>query len=105
MKNQYFGDLADYRKYGLWRALAGAGLRAGVCWMLTPDDRSGHGRRAGYLRRPEWKQCDPPLFEFLRRRREAGALHIREAENENRPGGTFPQFAFHSRPFCGEKRR
>ena len=50
MKNQYFGDLADYRKYGLLRTLAGAGLSAGVCWMLTPDDDSGHGNNAGYLR-------------------------------------------------------
>lgn len=39
MKNQYFGDINDYRKYGLIRLLTGAGkLKTTVCWMLTPDD-------------------------------------------------------------------
>ena len=105
MKNQYFGDLADYRKYGLLRALAGAGLSVGVCWMLTPNDGGAHGRNAGYLRRPEWSRCDPPLFEFLRRRRESGRLHIAEAEMESGAGGKFPNFGFYSRPFCGRRRR
>ena len=105
MKNQYFGDLADYRKYGLLRALAGAGLSVGVCWMLTPNDGGAHGRKAGYLRRPEWSRCDPPLFEFLRRRRESGRLHIAEAEMESGAGGKFPNFGFYSRPFCGRRRR
>ena len=108
MKNQYFGDLADYRKYGLLRALAGAGLSVGVCWMLTPNDGGAHGRKAGYLRRPgweKWARCDPSLFHFLRRRRESGKLHIREAEKESRANGEFPDFGFYSRPFCGKRRR
>ena len=97
--------MADYRKYGLLRALAGAGLSVGVCWMLTPNDGGAHGRKAGYLRRPEWSRCDPPLFEFLRRRREDGRLHIAEAEMESGAGGQFPNFGFYSRPFCGRRRR
>ena len=105
MKNQYFGDLADYRKYGLLRALAGAGLSVGVCWMLTPDDGGAHGRRAGYLRRPEWARCDPPLFDFLRARRARGRLRVSEAENESGAGGNFAGFGFFSRPFCGGRRR
>ena len=41
MKNQYFGDVNDYRKYGLLRALQGEGsLSTLVAWMLTPDDGS-----------------------------------------------------------------
>ena len=108
MKNQYFGDLADYRKYGLMRALAGAGLSVGVCWMLTPNDNTRHGKNAGYLRRPgweAWEKCDPPLFEFLRQTREGGRLHVREAEGESRDGGNFAGFGFYSRPFCGVRRR
>jgi len=46
MKNQYFGDVNDYRKYGLLRALQstwdGSLL---VAWMLTPDD-SGRDQKA-----------------------------------------------------------
>jgi hypothetical protein len=39
MKNEFFGDIRDYRKYGLLRILSG-GKRASsaVCWMLTPDE-------------------------------------------------------------------
>lgn len=39
VKHQYVGDINDYRKYALLRALsAGGANRIGVCWMLTPDD-------------------------------------------------------------------
>jgi hypothetical protein len=43
MKNQYFGDINDYRKYGLLRAFAEAHLSVGVCWLLTADDAGGDG--------------------------------------------------------------
>ena len=51
MKNQYFGDVNDYRKYGLLRLLAHAGLKIGVCWMLTEDGRKGARKRNGEQRR------------------------------------------------------
>ena len=35
MKNQYFGDINDYVKYGLLRVFS-ATHRVAVCWMLTP---------------------------------------------------------------------
>lgn len=39
MKGQYFGDINDYRKYGLLRALQSSGEGSLlVAWMLTPDD-------------------------------------------------------------------
>lgn len=67
MKNQYFGDINDYRKYGLLRALrAASGLRLGVWWMLTPDDGREDGKFVIYLTQPDrWRQFDPPLFELL----------------------------------------
>ena len=53
MKNQYFGDINDYRKYGLIRALqAEAQLRALVAWMLTPNDGRRDGGLRSYLREP-----------------------------------------------------
>ena len=68
MKDQYFGDLNDYRKYGLLRALVGeAALKLGVAWMLTPPDGRADGSRVAYLDQPDrFRACDPPLFDALR---------------------------------------
>jgi hypothetical protein len=66
MKNQYFGDINDYRKYGLLRALCGDELSLAVCWMLTADDGSADGRRLEYLDRPRlFRPFDSALFDFL----------------------------------------
>jgi len=66
MKNQYFGDINDYRKYGLLRALCRDEFSLAVCWMLTADDGSADGRRLEYLDRPLlYRPLDPPLFDFL----------------------------------------
>ncbi len=50
MQNQYFGDINDYRKYGLLRVLqvSGDGSLL-VAWMLTPDDGGPEGRFRAYL--------------------------------------------------------
>lgn len=68
MKDQYFGDINDYRKYGLLRAIAcGSELRILVAWMLTPDDGSTDGRPVSYLEHPaRWAHHDPVLFERLK---------------------------------------
>ena len=67
MKNQYFGDINDYRKYGLLRILSGGGeISVGVCWMLTPSDGLAHGQFVTYLEQPRrWRGFDPELFDFL----------------------------------------
>ena len=66
MKNQYFGDVSDYRKYGLLRCFAEVGPRVGVVWMLTPDNTSPDGRRTRYLLEPDkWRRFDPDLFMLL----------------------------------------
>lgn len=63
MKHQYFGDVNDYVKYGLLRCMTGAGLSAGVCWMLTPDDERSDGRKIDYITSPDiWQRHDPALF-------------------------------------------
>jgi hypothetical protein len=69
MKHQYFGDVIDYRKYGVLRALAATtGLRLGICWFLTADDQPRHGELRRYLQQPgRWRQFDPDLYERLRR--------------------------------------
>ena len=68
MKNQYFGDINDYFKYGLLRILAERiPGKISVCWMLTEDDSSTDGRRLDYLSKPDqWRKYDPQLFDKLR---------------------------------------
>jgi hypothetical protein len=67
MKEQYVGDINDYRKYALLRVLAGEGeTTIGVCWMLTPPDGRSDGNKIDYLQCPEDSaQFDPPLFKLL----------------------------------------
>ncbi len=68
MKNQYFGDINDYRKYALLRTLCGRDTRLSVCWMLTPDDTGPDGKRTKYLDEPTyWRDFDPELFDSLRK--------------------------------------
>lgn len=68
MKNQYFGDINDYRKYGLLRLLSGVGeITTAICWMLTPDDGRADGLFIDYLHRSEkWRRFDPDLYDQLR---------------------------------------
>ena len=68
MKNQYFGDINDYRKYGLLRSIIRAGgFRLLVAWMLTPDDGGTDGRFISYLEHPDkWSKHDPVLFHGLK---------------------------------------
>jgi hypothetical protein len=67
MKVQYFGDVNDYRKFTLLRALSAIGeFKIGVCWMLTEADESGQGDNRRYLTRAdEWRRYDPALFDAL----------------------------------------
>ena len=68
MKNQYFGDINDYKKYSLLRLLSGQGqIETAVCWALTEDDDRTDGKRIRYLERPErWQRYDPIVYEHLR---------------------------------------
>lgn len=69
MKDQYVGDINDYIKYSLLRALgqAHAGSQL-VCWMLTTDDGGADGRKIGYLRDPtRYRSIDSELFDSLSR--------------------------------------
>ena len=67
MKNQYFGDINDYKKYGLLRSIIRATeFRVLVAWMMTPDDGGADGKFIKYLQRPqEYAHHDPALFDGL----------------------------------------
>lgn len=66
MKNQYFGDVKDYFKYGILRCYAASGLELGVHWMLTRDDGGNNGQQRKYLQDPSWREPDPELYDFLK---------------------------------------
>ena len=68
MKDQYFGDVNDFRKYGLLRYLnPGGRLRVGICWMLTESDGKSDGKFLAYLDQPTaHRGRDPELFDWLR---------------------------------------
>ena len=67
MKNQYFGDINDYKKYSLIRLLSGYGqIKTVVCWALTGNDDGNDGNRIKYLQQPDkWRNYDPTLYDYL----------------------------------------
>ena len=71
MRDQFVGDIGDFAKYGLLRALVrhGAAARLGVVWYANDDDPgSTHGSQTSYLEEDAgvYRHCDPPLHSTLR---------------------------------------
>jgi hypothetical protein len=69
MKNQYYGDINDFKKYSLIRHLTGEGeIQITMCWALTENDEHKDGSRVNYLMEPpKWRKFDPIVFDQLRR--------------------------------------
>lgn len=67
MKDQYVGDINDFEKYAILRALSEAGrLPLVVCWMLTEPDGTGEGAKTNYLRdAARYRHLDPYVFDRL----------------------------------------
>ncbi len=73
MQDRYAGDIGDFGKYGLLRALcsedeSGPALRLGVLWYRVPDENNGDGTLVEYLDSPDagLRDCDAELFDQLR---------------------------------------
>lgn len=73
MQDRYVGDVGDFGKYALLRALGGSDLAAqdrhtlGVVWMLFPDEQHNNdGRHVSYLDSKEYRALDPHLFDELK---------------------------------------
>ena len=90
MKNQYFGDINDYRKYGLLRILADNGfIKTGVCWMLTPDDTRTDGKFTEYLADSKrYEKFDPGLYGFLSHCLKSKSRNVLEAANSDKFSNT-----------------
>ena len=90
MKNQYFGDVGDYGKYGLLRFIAQHGVTIAVNWYLTPRDQSNDGNKRDYLAKNGNRVYDPELFDVLqemcaREEKDVGCF----AEREMIPGAIY----------------
>ena len=68
MQDRYVGDIGDFAKYGLLRALS-AGKKLGMAWYLHPDENHNQdGRHTAYLCQPEiWSAADAVVYEALGR--------------------------------------
>ncbi len=74
MQNRYAGDVGDFGKYGLLRALCqadmhGPPLQLGVVWYLVPDETHNFdGKHIGYLdprNESLYRACDPDLYDRM----------------------------------------
>lgn len=73
MQDRYFGDIGDFAKYGLLRAVTTGEppLRLAVLWYLVPDEsHNDDGRHVDYLEPTtanlaRFRDCDPELFDKL----------------------------------------
>ena len=63
MQNRYTGDIGDFGKLGLLRALRASGLSIGVNWYLVPDE--GHNKDGKHTDYPKLRECDKALFQEL----------------------------------------
>ncbi|MDO4537764.1 MAG: hypothetical protein Q4B54_06340 [Coriobacteriales bacterium] len=66
MQNRYSGDIGDFSKLGVLRALHDVGLSIGLNWYLTPDEsHNSDGRHTKYLDDEAYRACDPELWHEL----------------------------------------
>ena len=77
MQDRYTGDVGDFGKYGLLRAITqpeiaktgGRSLKLGVVWYRYPDEEHNEdGKHTLYLerhKRDDYRSCDPELYDCL----------------------------------------
>lgn len=83
MQDRYTGDIGDFVKYALLRAIRGR-KRLGVAWYLHPAGGPlGDGKHVTYLQDEErWRHLDPELFDVLKRLVDADDRSVRLVQAE-----------------------
>nr|MCR5452695.1 hypothetical protein [Lachnospiraceae bacterium] len=94
MKNQYFGDIGDYGKYGMLHFLAQHKVSVAVNWYLTEDDGSNDGRHIDYLDKDDFWKYDPEVYRHLK---EYVVIKKQRDVSLFETSGLIPDSAFYSR--------
>lgn len=84
MKNQYFGDVGDFGKYGLLSVVVENSFSLGINWYLTEDDERTDGKFINYLDKQEFRRCDEELHKFLALSLANGRRHVNELKHFER---------------------
>ncbi|MGI8839638.1 MAG: hypothetical protein ACR2F8_02445 [Caulobacteraceae bacterium] len=91
MQDRYVGDIGDYVKLSILRAIM-PGRRLGVAWWLFPDeDHNSDGVHIAYLdEAARWRSFDPDLFDRLRKVVTAGERRVEALQHADvLPGGVY----------------
>lgn len=84
MQNRYSGDIGDFSKLGLLRALVPCGIPIGINWYLVPDERhNSDGRHVKYLEQDAFRKCDEELWKELRQIVQEGKRNVRSLQSES----------------------
>lgn len=90
MQNRYTGDIGDFGKFGLLRALAASCLTIGVNWYLTPDEHhNSDGWHVKYLNHERYRSCDESLWYELKRIVDSGKRDTLALQDEHILNATF----------------
>jgi hypothetical protein len=80
MQNRYVGDVGDFVKLAILRALVSedGDRKLGIAWWLFPDEsHNADGKHRAYLDQPgKWKLFDPVVFEALDQIRSREPLNV-----------------------------
>lgn len=81
MQNRYTGDVGDFGKLGLLRALSSAGLSIGVNWYLNADEsHNDDGCHVKYLSDDRYRNCDAQLWDELKHIVDSGHREVEAIE-------------------------
>lgn len=84
MQNRYAGDIGDFSKLGILRALCSRGLSIGVNWYLVPDEtHNGDGCHVGYLEKERFRTCDETLWLSLKQIVQSGRRNVQALQEES----------------------
>ena len=97
MQNRCVGDISDFVKYALLRAVM-PGRHLGVVCYLYPDEDAAEGRRhLAYLNRAgQWRSLDSDVYDALRTMVRAGGQSL----GAIRAAGLMPGAAFADQGLC-----
>ena len=83
MQNRYTGDIGDFGKLGLLRALKKSSLTIGVNWYLRPnEEQNDDGKFVSYLKDESFRSCDESLWHELNQIVDSGRRQVNAIQNE-----------------------